>query len=171
MNKIFKLQFACGLGWILIRIEISNKSSTEAFFVVDNSNFKAGLSINSPWLTFLSPLSPKKTGCIKNLDQHHPGMRVGARSKPNSSFSVWEISRLTWIGSSAIVHAYQTFVQPENICNILTADLFTSFGKGTTRNLFGTFSELDKVNCANSFYLNIPFVCQKSFWLSPFRMR
>ena len=95
MNKIFKLQFACGLGWILIRIEISNKSSTEAFFVVDNSNFKAGLSINSPWLTFLSPLSPKKTGCIKNLDQHHPGMRVGARSKPNSSFSVLEISRLT----------------------------------------------------------------------------
>ena len=95
MNKIFKLQFACGLGWILIRIEISNKSSTEAFFVVDNSNFKAGLSINSPWLTFLSPLSPKKTGCIKNLDQHHPGMRVGVRSKPNSSFSVLEISRLT----------------------------------------------------------------------------
>ena len=28
MDKIFKLQFACGLGWI----EISNKSSTEAFF-------------------------------------------------------------------------------------------------------------------------------------------
>ena len=104
----------------LIRIEISNKSSTEAFFVVDNSNFKAGLSINSPWLTF--PLFPQDDGLHQKFRPAPPRDEGWGEIKAKQQLLCFGnlAAYLNWQQCMLTKHLCNP---KKNIYNILTADL------------------------------------------------